>query len=1235
MKWVAAAPLLARIAARELYEKAASAVGKDARDNIYKRLGVKTVINCRGTWTYLSGSLEWPEVRAAQLEAARHFVNMIELQRAAGQRLAELTGAESGMVTSGAAGAMTAATAASIAGSDPNHIWQLPDTSGLRDEVIMVGGRSAFDSAIRLAGGKLVLVFSPEEIESAINDKTAMIYTTHLGETLEKELAIAKAHSVPLLLDDAAGIPPIENIKLYARMRVDLYTFSGGKGLCGPQCSGLLLGRSDLIEAARLNTNPYEGAVGRPMKVGKEEVMGCLAALETWLKLDSKALYRRWNERVERIATVLDTVRGVKTEIHVPDDGNRYPTLRVSWDQKAWGFSVADCVQKLREGDPVIEVLGPDNPSLVAAVREGNPNRKELKQPDRLELVSMTIQPGEEVVVGQRLRAILLAARKRMQNLGSVIVLLVLGALILAKPSAAQQLTNDYLALAIKAQDGTYQLAVRGGQPILTSRVAAEVNHQWLRSSDFPHHEASESTFSDDLGSGRAVTVRCGGLDAKPDLVYVVQLYEQHSYATVAVKLRNTTAQEVTVQAIRGIEAFGEPVLNLAGHASADRILSDSFSEDWPELRLHDLGKAPGGMHRGAGSQLIYNRESKQSLFVGALTSDRFLTLLHLQATGTGTETKIASYSVDSVGTTEVQKDFDLKDAPAEDQIELSLPVKPGTDMVSERVMLEAGRDYHNHLLAYGDAIRQLHHARVSTETPIGWWSWTAFYGAINEGETLANADWQSEHLRSLGYTYFQIDEGYQYARGEYSTANATQFPEGMSFVGQRLTEDGLTFGIWTGPFEVTSRAWVYEHHKDWLVHNAKGDPIPSGKVWNQKTDVIYSLDTTHPAAQEYLRQTYKTLVREWGVRFIKLDFMDTTAIEGYRYRPNTTALEAQRIGLQIIRDTVGNDVVLDKDGSPMLNAVGLVDTGRISADTAHSFQGTKDAAPGIAARFYMNRNFFVNDPDAFNTTSESFTDLRDPPTSLPLPAAEASIALSSISGGMHEVGDDMLVLGSERDRLLLVENRDLLTMAKLGRASTPLDLMTYEAEDEQPSVFFLQESPRQAILTVFNWTKTARSHMLKLADFGLDPKHTFAAFDVLHGNTPVTLANGTLPVEKQIPESVRVIKLIDSDVSPSAPRVRAQVPSAAKAGEPIRLAAQTEARGVPAVEYHWDFGDGVTRTGARVSHTYTKAANFNIRLRVDGIDDLPAVQNFSIKVSGHLRAFPNLIDNRRFSEVN
>jgi uncharacterized pyridoxal phosphate-dependent enzyme len=413
MKMLAAAPLLGQIAARDLYAQTASAVGKDPRQNVYTRLGVKTVINCRGTWTYLSGSLEFPEVRQAQVEAAQHFVNVLELQRAVGRRLSELTGAESGIVTSGAAGAMAAATAACMAGADDKNIWQLPDTTGLKHEVIMSGGRSAFDSAIRLTGAKLVLVYSEEELANAINENTAMIYTTHLGEKLQRELTIAKDRKVPMLLDDAAGIPPAENAKLYARMGIDLYCFSGGKGLRGPQCSGLLLGRKDLIEAALLNCSPREGAVCRPMKVGKEEIIGCLTALETWLKLDEKKLYADWNARVNRIRKLVDTVPGVTTDIYIPEDGNRYPTLKVSWDQQAWNFSVTDCVRELRAGNPVIEVLGPDNPSLVTAVREGNPNPKEPKEPGHIELVSMTIKPGEEIVVGQKLRAILSAARKK------------------------------------------------------------------------------------------------------------------------------------------------------------------------------------------------------------------------------------------------------------------------------------------------------------------------------------------------------------------------------------------------------------------------------------------------------------------------------------------------------------------------------------------------------------------------------------------------------------------------------------------------------------------------------------------------------------------------------------------------------------------------------------------------------------------------------------------------------
>jgi hypothetical protein len=449
--------------------------------------------------------------------------------------------------------------------------------------------------------------------------------------------------------------------------------------------------------------------------------------------------------------------------------------------------------------------------------------------------------------------------------------------------------------------------------------------------------------------------------------------------------------------------------------------------------------------------------------------------------------------------------------------------------------------------------------------------------------------------------------------------------------VAHHILKDGLTVGLWTAPFEVSSRAWVYEHHKDWLVHNAEGQPIPLEDLWRQGVDTLYALDPTHPGAQEYLRQTYKTLVREWGVRFIKMDFMDTTAIEGYYYRPNTTALEAQRIGLQLIRDTVGNDVILDKDGSPMLNPVGIVDTGRVSADTGHTFLRSKTAAPGIAARFYMNGNFFISDPDAFNITDTYLVEHSREHSSHSLETAQTSIALSAIAGGMYEIGDDLLVLSSEKDRLALVENRDLLNMAKAGRASTPVDLMTYEPEDGQPSVFLLRQSPRQSILTVFNWTDKPRTRSLNLRDLGIPVTSTMVATRVLDSNAVFGLEGGTIRLENQAPQSAIVIKLVDNAIAKAVPTVTARPPSQSSVGETIAFSAQTDSAGVPALGYHWDFGDGTDSEGPNVSHCYTRAADFLVRLTVDGPDGAPYEQSFSIRVSGELKPTPDLRANRRF----
>jgi seryl-tRNA(Sec) selenium transferase len=418
LKLMAAAPLFATLGTRKLAAAVANTTVKAAgggthslTDNIYTRLGVRPFINARGTWTYLSASLELPAVRKASEEASHYFVDLFELQEAAGVRLAKLCGAEDGMVTSGAAGAMAAAAAACIAGTDPERVYQLPDTTGMKGEIVMMGGRSLFDSALRLTGAKLIVAHTVDDLPGALTAQTAMVYTTMRDDRLEAILKLTKPAGVPVLLDDAAGIPPYESFTKYSKTGVDMYCFSGGKGLCGPASSGLLVGRKDLIIAAKYNCSPWEGAVCRPMKVGKEEIMGILAAIDYWSTADLDALNKEWGARVERIKKMVDTVPGVTSTIDIPKGGNSYPTLTVTWDEAKWNFTTAQCDAALRAYTPRIEVLTESNPSGVLA-RDSARKRETDARPNRLQIISMTIQPGEDLVVGDALRKILGGARK-------------------------------------------------------------------------------------------------------------------------------------------------------------------------------------------------------------------------------------------------------------------------------------------------------------------------------------------------------------------------------------------------------------------------------------------------------------------------------------------------------------------------------------------------------------------------------------------------------------------------------------------------------------------------------------------------------------------------------------------------------------------------------------------------------------------------------------------------------
>jgi alpha-galactosidase len=815
-----------------------------------------------------------------------------------------------------------------------------------------------------------------------------------------------------------------------------------------------------------------------------------------------------------------------------------------------------------------------------------------------------------------------------MRSRLSLVPMLVICSLFAIQNSATAQnarienarIENAKLLIEASEQASTYTIRSKENPGArLTAGVAAQVNHRWLRAGDYPQHTVKTASFSDDSRSGSELTISYTGLAGQPDLICSIRLPAQAEFAEIGVSVRNSTPAQITVQSIRALEALS-PFVALDGPAAADRVLSDSFSEDRPDMVIHDLADPTSGMHRAVGSQLIYNRQSRQSLFLGTLSSEKWLTVLRLRV---DEKKNITGYEVDSTGTTELEKENSLRESAPEDQVELSLPVEPGQSLASEPLMASLSSDYHAQLETYGEAIRRLHAARVSAPTPVGWWSWTAYYFGLTEGVALTNAEFLSSCLLDLGYKFFHIDEGYQYARGDYTSIVAGKYPHGFQSLERRVQGLGLTPGIWTAPFEVAERSSVYVNHKDWLVHNAKGEPIHAGWVLEPpdsaaKLDQLYVIDTTNPAAQQYLRDTYTTLVRDWGIRYIKLDFMDDTAIEGYYYRPNTTGLEAQRIGLQTIREAVGDAVLLDKDGSPMLNPVGLVDMGRISCDTGHSFAASRDAAPGIAARYYMNRNFFVSDPDAFSVSRQSSAAQGDHggPKTLTLEEARVAIALAAVSGGMYEIGDDLPTLFLDADRMALLQNRDLLNIVRNGHAAQPLDLMSYAVEDEMPSVFLLRESKRQWILTVFNWTGKERAHDFRYSELGLPPHH---AISNVFGNGAGLGGDSPALSVKVAPHSVQMLKIVDTSTAASAPSVKVRAPEKIETGKPATFSGESSPDGVPALSYRWDFGDGTSDEGRSVTHFYTHAGKFTVHMTAEGIEGVPFEKSFQVSATGKI----------------
>ena len=391
------------VAPRKLYSSTAGVHGGGAdvsgfgqTGNPYDELGVTTVINCEGTMTMLGGSVLRPELEAVMAMAGRHFVNVPDLEVAAGKRIAEMLKLPDGytaLVTSGAAAAIQSGLAGILTGDNEAKIRQLPDLTGMKSEVIIQKShRNPFDHQLRSTGVKLIEIETPEQLRQAVNDRTAMMHFTNFANAagqikVDEWPKLAKQYNLPCMNDAAADTPPVSHLWDYTNMGYDLVTFSGGKAMRGPQCAGLLIGRKDLVACALLNNSPHEDTLGRSQKVGKEEIIGMVKAVELYLKEDHDALAKEWQDRLAGISRELTKIPGVSTSFFTPDIANHVPHMAITWDSR-----IAITPQQ------VSKLLRNSKPAIVIGGGEERPG---------LAMCSFMLQPGEDKIVAEQLARVL------------------------------------------------------------------------------------------------------------------------------------------------------------------------------------------------------------------------------------------------------------------------------------------------------------------------------------------------------------------------------------------------------------------------------------------------------------------------------------------------------------------------------------------------------------------------------------------------------------------------------------------------------------------------------------------------------------------------------------------------------------------------------------------------------------------------------------------------------------
>ena len=367
-----------------------------AKRDILKELGIRTFVNAAGTYTAMTASLMHDEVVETIKQGAKKFAMLDEVQDKVGEKIAELCHAEAATVTAGCWSALVLGTAGVLTGMDMKKVAQLPDVTGMKSEVIVQKGHNiGYVHALTNTGAIIVEIETVQELEKAINEKTAMMWFLNtyapMGKIQHEEwVAIAKKHKIPTMIDMAADVPPVSNLWKYNDLGFDLVCVSGGKAMCGPQSTGILMGKKELIAAARLSAPPRGGNIGRGMKVNKEEILGMYVALEKYINQDHDAEWKMWESKIDTIVTSVNSIEGVTTEVSVPPIANHTPLLFIKWDESKVKTTNKDLMLKLRNGSPSIEVMANGT---------------------GINITVFMLQEGEEKIVAKRVREELLLAK--------------------------------------------------------------------------------------------------------------------------------------------------------------------------------------------------------------------------------------------------------------------------------------------------------------------------------------------------------------------------------------------------------------------------------------------------------------------------------------------------------------------------------------------------------------------------------------------------------------------------------------------------------------------------------------------------------------------------------------------------------------------------------------------------------------------------------------------------------